>query len=44
MFKIVVILLEDKDEAQVIFETLNALGTPLLALDLLKNAVFCAAG
>ena len=34
------ITLEPDDNAQVIFETLNARGTPLLALDLVKNAVF----
>jgi len=33
----VVIDLDDKDDAQVIFETLNARGTPLLASDLVKN-------
>ena len=36
----VAITLEPGDNAQVIFETLNARGTPLLALDLVKNAVF----
>jgi hypothetical protein len=36
-FIIVVIDLDDKDDAQVIFETLNARGTPLLASDLVKN-------
>ena len=35
--------LEDTDNAQIIFETLNARGTPLLALDLTKNAVFAEA-
>lgn len=44
VFKIVAIRLEGNDEAQVIFETLNARGTPLLALDLVKNAVFQAIG
>ena len=38
--QIVTINLEPGDNAQVIFETLNARGTPLLALDLVKNAVF----
>ena len=34
---LVVIDLDNKDDAQVIFETLNARGTPLLASDLVKN-------
>jgi len=34
---LVVIDLDDKDDAQDIFETLNALGTPLLSADLIKN-------
>ncbi len=34
---LVVIDLEDDDNAQAIFETLNARGTPLLASDLVKN-------
>ena len=38
--KIVVIDLEQGDNAQVIFETLNHRGTPLLAADLIKNLVF----
>lgn len=38
--KLVSITLERGDNAQVIFETLNARGTPLLALDLVKNAAF----
>lgn len=38
--KVVVIDLEPGDNAQVIFETLNARTTPLLALDLVKNLVF----
>jgi hypothetical protein len=38
--KLVVIDLEDGDNAQVIFETLNHRGTPLLAADLIKNLVF----
>ena len=37
---LVVIDLEDQDDAQVIFETLNALGTPLLPTDLVKNHLF----
>lgn len=40
LLKVVSITLEVGDNAQVIFETLNARGTPLLALDLVKNAVF----
>jgi hypothetical protein len=38
--QIVVIDLETTDDAQVIFETLNALGTPLLPADLVKNFLF----
>jgi len=37
---VVVIDLDDNDDAQVIFETLNALGTPLLPADLIKNFLF----
>ncbi len=37
---LVVIDLDDRDDAQVIFETLNALGTPLLPADLVKNFLF----
>ena len=37
---LVVIDLGDDDEAQVIFETLNARGTPLLPADLVKNYPF----
>lgn len=37
---IVVIDLGEKDDAQMIFETLNALGTPLLPADLVKNFLF----
>ena len=40
LVKVVSITLEPGDNAQVIFETLNARGTPLLALDLVKNSVF----
>lgn len=40
LVQIVVIDLEESDNAQVIFETLNARGTPLLAIDLVKNLVF----
>jgi hypothetical protein len=38
--KVVVIDLEPGDNAQVIFETLNHRGSPLLAADLVKNFVF----
>lgn len=37
---LVVIDLEEADDAQEIFETLNALGTPLLPADLVKNYLF----
>lgn len=37
---VVSINLEPGDNAQLIFETLNARGTPLFAMDLVKNAVF----
>lgn len=37
---LVVIDLDDDDDAQEIFETLNALGTPLLPADLVKNFLF----
>ena len=40
---LVVIDLEKDDEAQMIFETLNARGTPLLPMDLVKNHLFHAA-
>jgi hypothetical protein len=40
LIHVVVIDLEPKDNAQVIFETLNARGTPLLAIDLVKNLIF----
>jgi len=43
LLKVVSITLEADDNAQVIFETLNARGTPLLALDLVKNVVFALA-
>lgn len=42
--KLVVIDLEPGDNAQVIFETLNHRGAPLLAADLIKNFVFQLAG
>lgn len=40
LLQVVSINLEPGDNAQVIFETLNARGTPLLATDLVKNALF----
>jgi Protein of unknown function DUF262/Protein of unknown function (DUF1524) len=40
---VVVIDLEDGDDAQVIFETLNARGEPLLPADLLRNFIFLRA-
>ena len=43
LLKVVSITLEADDNAQIIFETLNARGTPLLALDLVKNSVFLEA-
>jgi hypothetical protein len=43
LLKVVSITLDRDDNAQVIFETLNARGTPLLALDLVKNAVLAEA-
>lgn len=41
--KVVVIDLENDDDAQVIFETLNARGEPLLPADLLRNFIFLRA-
>ena len=41
--KVVVIDLDRDDDAQVIFETLNARGEPLLPADLLRNFVFLRA-
>ena len=38
--KLVVITLGDDDDAQVIFETLNSKGEPLLAMDLVRNNIF----
>lgn len=43
LFKIVVIDLEDNDDAQVIFEVLNGRQTPLAAADLVKNLLFLRA-
>lgn len=40
LFKLVVIDLEENDEAQVIFEVLNGRQTPLSATDLVKNLLF----
>lgn len=40
LVRVVLIALEPTDDAQVIFETLNARGTPLLAADLVKNYLF----
>lgn len=40
LVRVVVISLEPADNAQAIFETLNARGTPLLAADLIKNYLF----
>lgn len=39
-FHIIVIELESDDDPQVIFETLNARGVPLLASDLIRNHIF----
>jgi hypothetical protein len=38
--KLVVITLDETDDAQVIFETLNSRGEPLLAMDLVRNNIF----
>lgn len=38
--KLVVISLGEGDDAQVIFETLNSKGEPLLAMDLVRNNIF----
>jgi hypothetical protein len=43
LVKVVVIDLEDADDAQVIFEALNARNTPLSATDLVKNLLFLRA-
>lgn len=40
LFKLVVIELEENDDAQVIFEVLNGRQTPLSASDLVKNLLF----
>lgn len=39
-FQVIVITLGEDDDAQVIFETLNAGGEPLAAMDLVRNDVF----
>jgi len=39
-FQVIVITLDERDDAQVIFETLNAGGEPLAAMDLVRNDVF----
>ena len=39
-FRVIVITLDEKDDAQVIFETLNSGGEPLAAMDLVRNDVF----
>jgi hypothetical protein len=39
-FRVIVITLDDSDDAQVIFETLNSGGEPLAAMDLVRNDVF----
>ncbi len=41
--QVVVIELEDEDDPQIIFETLNARGQPLLPSDLIRNYVFLQA-
>lgn len=43
LLKLVVINLENEDDAQVIFEVLNARNTPLTAADLVKNLLFMRA-
>ena len=40
LLQLVVIELQPDEDAQEIFETLNARGTPLTAADLIKNFVF----
>ena len=39
-FQVIAITLDEHDDAQVIFETLNAGGEPLAAMDLVRNDVF----
>jgi len=43
LLQIVIIDLQSTDDANIIFETLNARGTPLLASDLIKNSILHAA-
>lgn len=43
LVKLVVIDLDDVDDAQIIFEALNARNTPLSAMDLVKNLLFMRA-
>jgi hypothetical protein len=38
--KLIVITLGEEDDAQVVFETLNSAGQPLLAMDLVRNNIF----
>jgi hypothetical protein len=42
-FRSVIIILDSSDDAQIIFETLNSRGTPLLASDLMRNYIFLRA-
>jgi hypothetical protein len=42
-FRSVIIMLDNSDDAQIIFETLNSRGTPLLASDLMRNYIFLRA-
>lgn len=44
LLRLVVIDLEDSDDPYVIFETLNARGTPLLAFDMIKSYLMSEAG
>ena len=44
MLQVIVIDLDDKDDPNVIFETLNARGTPLEQSDLIKNFVMAQSG
>jgi uncharacterized protein with ParB-like and HNH nuclease domain len=42
-FSAVVIILENSDDAQIIYESLSSRGTPLLASDLMRNYIFLRA-
>jgi hypothetical protein len=42
-FQAVQIILDSTDDAQIIFESLNSRGTPLLASDLMRNRIFLRA-